>query len=91
MTEPLSPQVFSEEEIALLLSQVSEEEIAQARQFSLTSLKSTILYRGEPGSAIVHDYEGNTYIDCTSQAWTLNVGYCNPDVLRCMAARTRLT
>ena len=81
MTEPFIPQVFSEEEIVSLLSQVSEEEIAQARQFSLTPLKSTILYRGEPGGAVVHDYEGNTYIDCTAQAWTLNVGYCNPDVL----------
>ena len=85
MTEPFIPQVLSEEEIASLLSQVSEEEIAQARQFSLTPLKSTILYRGEPGGAVVHDYEGNTYIDCTAQAWTLNVGYCNPDVLATVA------
>jgi len=81
MTEPFSPQVISEEEIVSLLGQVSEEEIAQAHQFSLTPLKSTILYRGEPGGAVVHDYEGNSYIDCTAQAWTLNVGYCNPDVL----------
>lgn len=81
MTGPFTPQVLSDEEIKSLLSQVSDEEIAQARQFSLTPLKSAILYRGEPGGATVHDYEGNTYIDCTSQAWTLNVGYCNPDVL----------
>jgi len=81
MTGPFTPQVLSEEEIVSLLSQVSDEEVAHARQFSLTTLKSTILYRGEPGGAAVHDYEGNTYIDCTAQAWTLNVGYCNPDVL----------
>jgi len=81
MSKPFSPQVLGEEEIASLLSQVSDEEVAQARQFSLTPLKSTILYRGEPGGAVVHDYEGNSYIDCTAQAWTLNVGYCNPDVL----------
>ncbi len=81
MVGSFTPQVLSEEEIASLLGQVSEEEIAQARRFSLTSLKSTILYRGEPGSAVVHDHEGNFYIDCTAQAWTLNVGYCNPDVL----------
>jgi len=81
MTGLFTPQVLSEEEIGALLSQISEEEIANARQFSLTPLKNAILYRGEPGSAIVHDYEGNTYIDCTAQAWTLNVGYCNPDVL----------
>jgi 4-aminobutyrate aminotransferase-like enzyme len=81
MTEPFPPQVLTEEEIASLLSQVSDEEVAHARQFSLTPLKSTILYRGEPGGAVVHDYAGNAYIDCTAQAWTLNVGYCNPDVL----------
>lgn len=81
MTEPFSPQVLSEEEIASLLSQVSDEEVALARRFSLTPLKSTILYRGEPGGALVHDTEGKTYIDCTAQAWTLNTGYCNPDVL----------
>lgn len=81
MAEPFSPQVLREEEIASLLSQVSDEEIAQAHQCSLTPLKSTILYRGEPGGAVVHDYEGHSYIDCTAQAWTLNVGYCNPDVL----------
>ncbi len=81
MSKPFTPQVLSDEEIEFLLSQVGDEEIAQARQFSLTPLKSAILYRGEPGGATVHDYAGNTYIDCTSQAWTLNVGYCNPDVL----------
>ncbi len=80
-TGPFNPQTLSQEEIASLLSQVSEEEVERARQLSLTPLKSTILYRGEPGSALVQDYEGNTYIDCTAQAWTLNVGYCNPDVL----------
>jgi len=81
MSEPFTPQVLSGEEIKALLGQISEEEITSARRSSLTPLKSTILYRGEPGSAIVHDYEGTAYIDCTAQAWTLNVGYCNPDVL----------
>lgn len=81
MTDPFSPQVLTREEIVSLLGQVSDDEVAHARRYSLTPLKSTILYRGEPGSAIVHDTEGHTYIDCTAQAWTLNVGYCNPDVL----------
>jgi 4-aminobutyrate aminotransferase-like enzyme len=81
MAEPFSPQVLTEEEIASLVGQVSDEEVAHARQFSLTPLRSTILHRGEPGGAVVYDYQGNAYIDCTAQAWTLNVGYCNPDVL----------
>jgi len=90
MTAPFPPQVLSEEEITSLLNQVSDEEIALAHQFSLTPLKSTILYRGEPGGAVVQDYEGNAYIDCTAQAWTLNVGYCNPDVLAVAAEQMKL-
>jgi 4-aminobutyrate aminotransferase/(S)-3-amino-2-methylpropionate transaminase len=89
MTAVFSPQVLSEEEITSLLSQVSDEEIAQAREFSLTPLKSTILHRGEPGGALVYDYEGNAYLDCTAQAWTLNVGYCNPDVLATVAEQMK--
>jgi len=90
MNEPFSPQALTEEDIAGLLDQVSEEEIAHARRFSLTPLKSTILYRGDPGGAVVHDTEGNAYIDCTSQAWSLNVGYCNPDVLAVAAQQMQL-
>jgi 4-aminobutyrate aminotransferase/(S)-3-amino-2-methylpropionate transaminase len=32
--------------------------------------------------ASVWDIDGNEYIDCTSQAWTLNVGYCHPKVIQ---------
>ncbi|MGQ9593970.1 MAG: aspartate aminotransferase family protein [Anaerolineae bacterium] len=81
MTSPFEPQVLSWEEIHNLLNTVTPQEVALARKRSLTPLHSTILYRGHPGSALVEDTEGNTYIDCTSQAWTLNVGYANPDVL----------
>jgi 4-aminobutyrate aminotransferase-like enzyme len=78
---PFVPQVLDKREIEALLQEVSAEEIAQARHLSLVPLHTTILYRGEPGGAIVYDYDGKAYIDCTSQAWTLNVGYCHPDVL----------
>ena len=61
MTKPFPPQVFTEEEITSLLSQVSDEEIAHACRYSLTPLKSTILFRGEPGGTVVHDYEGYAY------------------------------
>ncbi len=75
------PEVLSEEQVEQLLTQVTEEEIAQARKRSLTPLKEQILFEGLPGSAIVRDYTGKEYIDCTAQAWTLNSGYCNPDIL----------
>jgi 4-aminobutyrate aminotransferase-like enzyme len=31
------------------------------------------------------DKSGKSYIDCTSQAWSLNVGYCHPKVLAAVA------
>jgi 4-aminobutyrate aminotransferase-like enzyme len=87
--EPFHPQVFSHEEIVALLTQISEQEVEQARARSLTRLKRQILYEGTPGSALVRDTAGNTYIDCTAQAWSLNVGYCHPDVLATVVEQMR--
>lgn len=83
------PQVLTEEEIRSLLTEITEEEVEQARAFSLTPLKREILYEGTPGGAIVRDIHGREYIDCTAQAWTLNVGYCHPDVLAAVAEQMR--
>jgi 4-aminobutyrate aminotransferase-like enzyme len=38
--------------------------------------------------AVFKDIDGKEYIDCTSQAWSLNTGYNNPRVMR--AAREQL-
>lgn len=83
------PQVLTQEEIRSLLNDLTEEEVDQARALSLTPLKREILYEGTPGSAIVRDFAGKEYIDCTAQAWTLNVGYCHPDVLAAVAEQMR--
>ncbi|HEC34722.1 MAG TPA: aspartate aminotransferase family protein [Chloroflexi bacterium] len=78
---PFQTQVLSLAEIHALLTELSNEEVEQARAKSLTPLKHQILYEGLPASALVRDTKGNEYIDCTAQAWTLNVGYCHPDIL----------
>ncbi|NIN95196.1 MAG: aminotransferase class III-fold pyridoxal phosphate-dependent enzyme [Anaerolineae bacterium] len=83
------PEVLSEEEVEQLLTQVTGEEIAQARELSLTPLKEQILFEGVPGTAIVRDSTGKEYIDCTAQAWTLNSGYCNPDILYTVAQQMK--
>ncbi len=31
--------------------------------------------------AVLHDLQGNAYIDCTAQAWSLSVGYSHPKVI----------
>lgn len=83
------PQVLTQEEIRSLLNDLAEEEVEQARALSLTPMKREILYEGVPGGAIVRDTAGREYIDCTAQAWTLNVGYCHPDVLAAVAEQMR--
>lgn len=87
--EGFQPEVLEEGEVTRLLTEVSEEEVARARKLSLTPLKEQILFEGVPGSAIVRDSTGKEYIDCTAQAWTLNSGYCNPDVLYTVAQQMR--
>ncbi len=87
--EGFQPEVLSEEEVRQLLTEVTEEEVGKARQLSLTPLKEQILVEGIPGSAIVRDSTGREYIDCTAQAWTLNSGYCNPDVLYTVAKQMK--
>ena len=83
------PQVLTQEEIRSLLNDLTGEEVEQARALPLTPLKREILYEGVPGGAIVRDTAGREYIDCTAQAWTLNVGYCHPDVLAAVAEQMR--
>jgi len=87
--ETFQPQVLSPEEIRALLTEVSAGEVERARANSLTPLKPQILYEGLPASALVRDIEGNEYIDCTAQAWTLNVGYCHPDVAAAVVEQMR--
>lgn len=77
----MKPSVLSEEEIAELLTKITKEEIEECEAHILTPLKEIVLFSGVPGTAIVKDIEGNEYLDCTSQAWTLNVGYIHPDVI----------
>ena len=87
--EAFQPQVLSIEEIRAMLTEVTEQEFEEAKGHSLTRLKRQILFEGTPGGALVRDTDGNEYLDCTSQAWSLNVGYCQPDVLATVMEQMR--
>ncbi len=76
----LKPVTLTEQEIEDMISEITDEEAKEAEEHSLTPLKDKILFEGEPGGAVVRDIKGNEYIDCTSQAWTLNIGFCDPDI-----------
>jgi 4-aminobutyrate aminotransferase-like enzyme len=75
------PRTLTENEIISLLSDLSPDEINEARRTSIVPLYDTIFFEGEPGGAVLRDVNGVEYLDCTSQAWTLNVGPSNPDVI----------
>lgn len=77
----MKPKVLTENEITEMLTKYTEEELEECNSHILTPLKELVLASGTPGGAIVQDTLGNEYLDCTSQAWTLNIGYVNPDVV----------
>ncbi len=80
----IKPVVLDEEEIVSLLTTLTEEEISLAGSRALVPIKKPVFFEGVPASARVKDLDGKEYIDFTSQAWTLSVGFCHPDV--CFAA-----
>ncbi|MGB9815108.1 MAG: aspartate aminotransferase family protein [Thermoplasmata archaeon] len=73
------PSYLKKEEVIDLLTKLTEEEFSRARERSLTPLKSTVFFRGE--GSYVYDVKGNRYLDMTAQAWTLNHGYVNSDIM----------
>jgi 4-aminobutyrate aminotransferase-like enzyme len=61
----------------------SEEDMAAGRQALLSgSVGGELpLQIAKARGASFWDQHGNEYIDCTSQAWSLNVGACHPQVM----------
>jgi 4-aminobutyrate aminotransferase-like enzyme len=61
----------------------SEEDMAAGRQALLSgSVGGELpLQIAKARGASFWDQHGNEYIDCTSQAWSLNVGACHPKVI----------
>ncbi|MGB3905168.1 MAG: hypothetical protein WBB22_09615 [Anaerolineae bacterium] len=49
------PEVFTEEEVTQLLTELTVEEVAKARHLSSTPLTQLTLFEGVPGTAIVRD------------------------------------
>ena len=72
--EPL----FSRDEILSLISELDDAELEGIDKKSLTPLYDEILVSGE--GPRVKDRDGKVYLDCTSQAWSLSIGFANPDI-----------
>ncbi|TFG04475.1 MAG: aspartate aminotransferase family protein [Promethearchaeota archaeon] len=80
MPDDIIPLFLTKEYIkSLILEKPSPDEMKTANQRSLTTLSHEYL-DAEPGGINIHDFDGNTILDCTGQVWTLNLGHCQPDI-----------
>ncbi|MHA1131637.1 MAG: aspartate aminotransferase family protein [Candidatus Helarchaeota archaeon] len=77
----LEPKFLTKESIRdLLTKRPTNEEMEIAKTRSLTTLGYEFSH-ADPGDITIYDFDGNQKLDCTGQAWTLNLGYCQPDVI----------
>jgi len=80
-SEPVPGRTMTDEEIEAILTKISEAEIVEARKKLLYSDSHQVMFEGVAGTPYVRDLGGKTYLDCTAQAWSLNVGFSHPDVV----------
>ncbi|MFW9993547.1 MAG: aspartate aminotransferase family protein [Candidatus Odinarchaeota archaeon] len=71
-------RAFKDEEIEEMINQMDDSDLENFLKNIFVPVYDEILVSGEGGR--VTDNKGNTYIDCTSQAWSLNIGYTPPDI-----------
>jgi len=78
MTNPI---YLRKEEIDRLINNpLNEEELLICRREHLltNAREHVIVGTNEPGSSYFKTQEGKEILDCTAQAWTLNLGHNNP-------------
>jgi len=71
-------RAFTDEEIDEMINSMDNSDLEKFLKNTLVPVYDEILVSGEGGR--VTDRKGQSYIDCTSQAWTLNIGYTPPDI-----------
>ncbi|NHJ01234.1 MAG: aminotransferase class III-fold pyridoxal phosphate-dependent enzyme [Candidatus Heimdallarchaeota archaeon] len=72
-------RLFSDEEILSWIGEVTDQEINEVHQKSLVPFYDQIWESGD--SSYLKQYKTDKeFLDCTSQAWTSNIGFSNPDV-----------
>ncbi|TFF96425.1 MAG: aminotransferase class III-fold pyridoxal phosphate-dependent enzyme [Promethearchaeota archaeon] len=77
------PHYLKKEYIERLINNpLNEEELLICQRNHLLTNAREHVYSGtpEPGSPYFKTQEGKVILDCTSQAWTLNLGHNNPDI-----------
>lgn len=89
-----NPKYLSKEEIdRLITNPLNDEEILICRKnHLLTNAREHIITGSpEPGSVYFNTQEGLEILDCTSQAWVLNLGHNNPDISYAVSLQAQKT
>jgi len=71
-------RLFTDEKILSWITSITEEEIDNVAKNSLVPFNDQLLREGH--GSYLKDHSGKVFLDCTSQAWTANIGFSNPDV-----------
>ena len=71
-------RLFSDEEILEWITNLTDEEINTVHKKSLVPFYDQVFVEGK--GVYLKDLKGKEFLDCTSQAWTSNIGFANPDV-----------
>lgn len=91
MTNPI---YLEKEEIERIINNpLNEEELLICRRDHLltNSREHVIVGSTEPGSIYFETQEGKEILDCTSQAWVLNLGHNNPDISYAISLQAQKT
>jgi len=89
-----NPIYLEKEEIERIINNpLNEEELLICRRDHLltNSREHVIVGSTEPGSIYFETQEGKEILDCTSQAWVLNLGHNNPDISYAISLQAQKT
>jgi 4-aminobutyrate aminotransferase/(S)-3-amino-2-methylpropionate transaminase len=88
------PKYLTKEYIDRLLNNpLNEEEIliCQKNHLLTNAREHIITGSKEPGSIYFKTHDGREILDCTSQAWVLNLGHNNPDISYAVCLQSQIT
>ncbi len=88
------PKFLKKEEIEQLIQgSITDEELAACKNNHVLSPPHHEIITGcaSPGSVYFKTRDGREILDCTAQAWVLNLGMANPDVNYAAALQAQLT
>ena len=81
------PRLFTDDEIEDMLGRLDDGDRDGVQERTLTPLYDEIWADGE-GPYLI-DHKGNRLLDCTSQAWTMGLGFGNPDTAAAVAYQAK--